>query len=88
MTGNKKLPPHRRQLSYPCLLLYDQQQNGQHNKQGCGNLGAQGQFGFKSLGLGLAEGEKVTVSDAEWCSVTFPDFFEVMNKIGAGFETI
>lgn len=40
------------------------------------------------LGLGLAEGEKVTVSDAEWCSVTFPDFFEVMNKIGAGFETI
>ena len=40
------------------------------------------------LGLGLAAGEKVTVSDAEWCSVTFPDFFEVMNKIGAGFETI
>ncbi len=40
------------------------------------------------LGLGLAEGEKVTVNDAEWCSVTFPHFFEVMNKIGAGFETI
>ena len=40
------------------------------------------------LGLGLAEGEKVTVSDAEWCSVTFPRFFEVMNNIGAGFETI
>ena len=39
------------------------------------------------LGLGLAEGEKVTVSDAEWCSVTFPHFFEVMNKLGAGFET-
>ena len=39
------------------------------------------------LGLGLAEGEKVTVNDAEWCSVTFPKFFEVMNDIGAGFET-
>ena len=40
------------------------------------------------LGLGLADGEKVTVNDAQWCSVTFPHFFEVMNKIGAGFETI
>lgn len=39
------------------------------------------------LGMGLAEGEKVTVNDAEWCSVTFPKFFEVMNEIGAGFET-
>ena len=39
------------------------------------------------LGLGLAEGESVTVNDAEWCSVTFPKFFEVMNDIGAGFET-
>ena len=39
------------------------------------------------LGLGLTEGETVTVNDAEWCSVTFPKFFEVMNEIGAGFET-
>ena len=39
------------------------------------------------LGLGLASGERVIVKDAEWCSVTFPGFFEVMNKIGAGFET-
>ncbi len=38
------------------------------------------------LGLGLKEGEEVTVKDAEWCSVTFPHFFEIMNKIGAGFE--
>ena len=37
------------------------------------------------LGLGLTEGESVEVSDAQWCSVTFPHFFEVMNKIGAGF---
>lgn len=37
-------------------------------------------------GLGLKEGETVTVSDAEWCSVTFPHFFEVMNdSLGAGF---
>ena len=39
------------------------------------------------LGLGLASGETVTVSDVEWCSVTFPHFFEVMNEIGAGFVT-
>ena len=38
------------------------------------------------LGLGLKEGEEVTIKDAEWCSVTFPHFFEIMNKIGAGFE--
>ena len=39
------------------------------------------------LGLGFKAGEQVTVNDAEWCSVTFPKFFEVMNDIGAGFET-
>ena len=39
------------------------------------------------LGLGLGDGESVVVNDAEWCSVTFPHFFEVMNEIGAGFET-
>ena len=39
------------------------------------------------LGLGLEAGQSVTVNDAEWCSVTFPKFFEVMNDIGAGFET-
>ncbi|WP_022931636.1 3-phosphoshikimate 1-carboxyvinyltransferase [Treponema bryantii] len=38
------------------------------------------------LGLGLAAGQSVTVNDAEWCSITFPKFFEVMNDIGAGFE--
>ncbi len=40
------------------------------------------------MGLGLNEGDKITVNDAEWCSVTFPHFFEVMNKIGANFEII
>ena len=39
------------------------------------------------LGLGLPDGQSLTVNDAEWCSVTFPKFFEVMNDIGAGFET-
>ncbi len=38
------------------------------------------------LGLGLPDGQSVTVKDAEWCSVTFPGFFEAMNKIGAAFE--
>ena len=38
------------------------------------------------LGLGLKHGETVTVSDAQWCAVTFPHFFEVMNEfLGAGF---
>lgn len=38
------------------------------------------------LGLGLAEGETVTINEAECCSVSFPHFFEVMNGIGAGFK--
>ncbi|MDE5898609.1 MAG: 3-phosphoshikimate 1-carboxyvinyltransferase [Treponemataceae bacterium] len=37
------------------------------------------------LGLGLPEGEAVTVRGAECCSVSFPRFFEAMNGIGAGF---
>ena len=37
------------------------------------------------LGLGLKKGEAVIVNDAEWCSVTFPKFFEVMNTSGAGY---
>ena len=37
------------------------------------------------LGLGLKEGQEVKVKDAECCSVSFPEFFEAMNKIGAGF---
>lgn len=37
------------------------------------------------LGLGLKEGQEIKVKDAECCSVSFPEFFEAMNKIGAGF---
>jgi 3-phosphoshikimate 1-carboxyvinyltransferase len=40
------------------------------------------------LGLGLPEGEQVIVNDAECCSVSFPKFFEVMNKINANFTEI
>ena len=40
------------------------------------------------LGLGLTEGQEVTVNDAECCSVSFPGFFEVMNKIKANFKEI
>lgn len=40
------------------------------------------------LGLGLPEGQQLIVKDAEWCSVTFPGFFEAMNKIGAGFTEV
>ena len=40
------------------------------------------------LGLGLKEGENVVVNDAECCSVSFPGFFEVMNKINANFTEI
>lgn len=38
------------------------------------------------LGLGLPQSEKVIVKDAECCSVSFPHFFETMNKIGANFQ--
>lgn len=40
------------------------------------------------LGLGLPEGQEVIVNDAECCSVSFPGFFEVMNKINANFKEI
>ena len=40
------------------------------------------------LGLGLPEGQEVIVNDAECCSVSFPGFFEVMNKIKANFTEI
>ena len=40
------------------------------------------------LGLGLKEGESVIVNDTECCSVSFPGFFDVMNKIKANFKEI
>ena len=40
------------------------------------------------LGLGLKEDENVIVNDAECCSVSFPGFFDVMNKIKANFKEI
>jgi len=40
------------------------------------------------FGLGLKEGEKVIVRDAECCAVSFPDFYNVMNNINAGFSEL
>lgn len=40
------------------------------------------------LGLGLADGETVSVKNAECCNVSFPHFFEVMNGIGANFKAL
>ena len=40
------------------------------------------------LGLALPPSESLTIQDAQWCSVTFPNFFEEMNKLGAGFITL
>lgn len=41
---------------------------------------------FACLGLGLPAGESVTVKHAECCAVSFPDFYQTMNKINAGFS--
>lgn len=38
------------------------------------------------LGLGLGGSEKIIVHNAECCAVSFPRFFEEMNKIGAHFK--
>lgn len=37
------------------------------------------------LGLALGNGEKLTVSNAECCAVSFPNFYQVMKNIGADF---
>jgi len=36
--------------------------------------------------LGLALDQSLTVNQAECCTVSFPDFFEAMNKIGANIQ--
>ena len=40
------------------------------------------------LGLALNENESVEIKDAECCSVSFPDFYNVMKKIGADFKEV
>ena len=37
------------------------------------------------FGLGLRNSEAVVIRDGECCNVSFPGFFERMNKLGAGF---
>jgi 3-phosphoshikimate 1-carboxyvinyltransferase len=39
------------------------------------------------FGLGL-ENDFVTVKNGECCSVSFPGFFEKMNDLGAGFQSL
>ncbi len=40
------------------------------------------------MGLGLKEGEQIIVKNAECCSVSFPGFFDEMNKMNAGFVKV
>jgi 3-phosphoshikimate 1-carboxyvinyltransferase len=35
--------------------------------------------------MGLALKDEIIVKDAECCAVSFPDFFQAMEGIGAGF---
>lgn len=41
---------------------------------------------FACLGLGLPPNEELIVKDIECCAVSFPNFVEVMNSIGANFQ--
>ena len=41
-----------------------------------------------TCGVNVQKGQEVIVNDAECCSVSFPGFFEVMNKIKANFKEI
>ena len=43
---------------------------------------------FACLGLALSEGDSIVVKDAECCAVSFPKFYEVMQKINATFTTV
>ena len=41
-----------------------------------------------SIALGLPDGEKLIINDAECCSVSFPNFFDKMNALNAEFEEV
>lgn len=43
---------------------------------------------FACMGLALDEGQSIVIKDAECCAVSFPGFFESMNKINAGFKEV
>jgi 3-phosphoshikimate 1-carboxyvinyltransferase len=40
------------------------------------------------LALGLKEGQSLVINDAECASVSFPQYFEKMNELGAGFTSL
>ena len=39
-----------------------------------------------SIALGLPKDERIIINNAECCAVSFPHFYEVMNKINANFR--
>ena len=39
-----------------------------------------------SIGVGLPDGEKIIINNAECCAVSFPHFYDVMNTINAGYR--
>ena len=39
-----------------------------------------------SLAVGLPEGEKIIINNAQCCEVSFPNFYDVMNTINANFR--
>lgn len=39
-----------------------------------------------TLGFGLNKTQCLTIKDAQWCSVTFPNFFEEMKRLGGNVE--
>ena len=43
---------------------------------------------FVCMGLALEENQEIIINNAECSSVSFPDFYNVMNKINAGFSEI
>lgn len=43
---------------------------------------------FACMGLALEENQEIIINNAECSSVSFPDFYNVMNKINAGFSEI
>lgn len=40
------------------------------------------------LALGLKSGESVIINDAECAGVSFPEYYEKMNKLGAGYKSL
>ena len=68
-----------------CLIIYGRTKDELHGGECESFKDHRIAMALACFGLGLKDGETVTVNDAECCSVSFPHFYEVMNGIGAGF---